>query len=387
MSSAPTVPLFGRRYQLVIDTLDGQTITVSSDPFSLLVQGVGVPAGDTPLRFTFEINTAAMQDMWTATFRIYNLNAATTTTLIQQGSTVTLSAGYLNGQNYGMVWKGRVLWVEFTKENVTDHVLTIQSIVGSDLINGMLNMATGPFQTQRQLLTAMVQAANPSATINDPGGMLNATAQLPCPKVFDPVKQPRHYLSDAARKANTWGFPDFAGNVNLLSLTAAPTVAPGASQALANAQAQTDIVLAGPDLIYSTPPPVGFTGQLDPSITYSIIGTPKQTLIADTQWGVAFKVLCDARLLVQAQPLMVKIDASVLIEQAPVSFNAPPPVLSKSGIYAVVAVGHYGDSRGNEWYTEVLALGTTGTSIGFPSSDGKDNRYIQTNQTNPQGGN
>ena len=371
MSAQPTPYLFGRRYLLTINTTDGKTITVSSDELGL-----------NPLKFTFECQTSAMADMWTATFEIYNLNYQTTGTVINQGSTITLSAGYLAGQNYGVIWTGKVLWCEFAKRNVTDHVLVVQSLVGGDLINGMVNLATGPFQTQRQIITAMAKAAN--LTIKDPGGMLNSTDQLPCPVVL--FGQPRHYIRQAARKANTWGFPDFAGNINILQLTAqTPTVTPTAGSSTSNTVdfglESTPVPAAPqPEIIYSVPIAAGSSLTPDPTISYSIIGTPKQTLIADVQWGVAFKVLCDSRLQVKNPPMLIKIDVSAVIEQVPVSFGAPPPVLSQSGIYAVVAVGNYGDSRGNEWYTEVLALGTSGTMIGFPSSEGKDNRYINTQQ-------
>jgi hypothetical protein len=345
MSTQPYPGLFGRRYELSIQTTSGDTITVSSDSFE-----------PEALKFTYEIETSAMSDMWTATFEIYNLDLQTITTLINQGSSITLQAGYQNGQQYGIIWTGKVLWAEFSRKNVTDQILTIQSIAGGDLINKMVSLATGPFQTQRQLLLQMCQAAN--LTVNDPGNMINNTDQLPSPKVF--FGQSRKYIGDAVRTANTWGFPSFTpGEVNILALKLTSSV---------------------PEIIYSSPIPVTSRLQADPTISYTIIGTPKQTLIADTQWGIAFKVLCDSRLKVQAIPQLIKIDQSVLIDQTPFSFGAPPPVLSKTGNYCVVAVGNYGDTRGNEYYTEVLAIGTSGTMIGFPSSDGKDNRYISTQQ-------
>jgi hypothetical protein len=385
--STQALPLFGRKYDLIITTTAGEVIPVSSSASDTLGDA---QAGEQPLKFTFEIDTSALADMWTATFKIYNLNYATSTTLINQGSTVQLSAGYVNGQNYGVIWIGKVLWVEVTKENVTDYVLTIQSVVGSNLINKQLSLATGPFQTQRQLITQMAQAAN--LTIQDPGGMLNNTAQLPCPKVF--FGQPRDYLRTAARQANTWGFPDFAGNINILSLTYVPKTPSGQQNPngldpdllAAVLQQGQPTPNTNPEIIYSTPIPPGSTVTPDPAITYSIVGTPRQTLINDTNWGIGFKVLCDSRLTIKALPQLIKIDASALIEQAAFAFGTPPPVLSQSGVYAVVAIAHYGDSRANAWYSQVLALSVgQGTSIGFPSAQGKDNRYINTTQSNPQG--
>ena len=340
MSSTPATPyLWGRAYSLIIETTQGDTLPVSSDAFE-----------PEALRFTFEIETAAMADMWTATIKIYNLNYQTSSFVIGQGSTVTISAGYQNGQQYGVIWQGTVLWVEFTKVNVTDHVLTIQSVVGSKQVTNFVSMATGPFQTQRQLLMAMCKQAN--ITLNDPGNMLDSANQLPCPKTF--WGQPKKFINDAARTANTWGFPDFAGNTNILSMTLASDT---------------------PELTYA--PPIAAGSNVSPSsgVSYTIVGTPKQVLVAGQLWGVSFTVLLDSRLTITAQPQLIKVDSSAIIEQAPASFGAPPPVLSQNGQYAVVGLGHVGDTRGNEWYSEVLAVTTAGTMVNFPSVKGKDNRY------------
>jgi hypothetical protein len=348
MSTPSITPyLWGRAYSLTIQTTQGDTISLSSDTFE-----------PEALRFTFEIETAAMVDLWTCTIKIFNLNYSTASIVIGQGSTVQISAGYQSGQQYGTIWNGTVLWVEVTKERATDSVLMIQSIVGDNQINPHMSFAAGPYQTQRQLVMQMAKAAG--FTVNDPGNMIDDTAQLPCPKVF--FGQPKDYMHDAVRNANTWGFPDFEGGFNVLSLKLASET---------------------PELIYAAPIPAGSNVQPQPGLSYSIISTPKQVLVADTLWGVSFKVLLDSRLRISAMPQLIKIDASALIEQAAASFGAPPPILSTTGQYAVVALGHIGDTRGNEWYSEVLAVQTAGVQIGFPSSDGKDNRAIRT----AQGGN
>jgi hypothetical protein len=345
MSTPSTFPLFGRRYLVEIEMTDGSALTVSSDSFE-----------PEALRVEFECELTALADRWLCTCEITNLNFATTGTIVKQGATLTISAGYQSGQNYGLVWTGKILWAEWTKRNVVDTVLTLQCVIGMDkLVNNLVNMATGPFQTQSQIVLAMAQRASTPFTIVDPGNVLDAatTGQLPRPVVM--FGQPRDYLERAARQANTYFFPDFSGNVNILNLKQ-----PNGT----------------PTVIYSTPIPIGSTLQPDPSITYSIVGTPKQVLVSDALYGVSFRVLMDSRVQIKNPPMIVKIDASVLIDQAPQSFGAPPPVLSQTGTYAVISVTHIGDTRGQAWYTEIVAVNLIGDQLGLPSTNGKDNRYI-----------
>jgi hypothetical protein len=349
MSTTSLVPLFGRNYSLTITTTGGEVIEVSSSSFE-----------PEALNFRFEAHCTALADRWFCDIEIFNLNNATTAIVVQQGSKVEISAGYQVGSNYGLVWAGVVLWSEFTKKDVVDHVLTLQSVAAMPILqNNFVNFATGPFQKQSQLMLAMAQRATTPFTLFDPGNQLDAVTPgtLPRPVVF--FGQPQHYLDQACRQANTGYFVGFDGVANVTQLAVQSTV---------------------PLVTYASPLPTGSTATPDPSVSYSIVGTPKQILVTDALFGVSFKVLMDARIKITNPPMVVKIDNSVLIEQARQSFGAPPPVLSQDGIYAVVDVSHIGDSRGNAWYSEVTAVNLIGDQLGLPSAIEKDNSYISVNQ-------
>jgi hypothetical protein len=92
------------------------------------------------------------------------------------------------------------------------------------------------------------------------------------------------------------------------------------------------------------------------SINYTIIGTPKQI-----PEGVSMRVLLDARLVVTAPALSVGI-SDTIIEQMLVAPSTDTnssnlyPILSQNGVYAIAAAHHRGDTRGNDWYTDVTCI-------------------------------
>ena len=116
-----------------------------------------------------------------------------------------------------------------------------------------------------------------------------------------------------------------------------------------SAMGQLDSGKNDPDYVYSPPLPDDWAGS-PPSMTtsYSIVGSPQQT-----DCGVEFSVLLDPRINVKMPPLLVKIDNSVIRQitlPIPLGFTMP---LANDGSYVVAKVRHHGDTRGNEWTTDI----------------------------------
>ncbi len=195
MSTQSTIPLFGRRYDLTVTTQAGDSIVVSSDSWD-----------PEALRITFDIQLTGYQAMWTAFISVYNASPALIQTVINQGASVVLNAGYQVGSNYGTIFSGKVLRSMFEKENVTDYKLTMQCVTGMpELINELLSFATGPFQTQSQLIAAMAAKASTPYNVNIATPL--KTGQLPRPVVF--FGSHRDYIEDIARDNNlSWTFAD-----------------------------------------------------------------------------------------------------------------------------------------------------------------------------------
>ena len=345
MASKSTLPLFGRRYNLTITTQAGDVITISSDAWE-----------PEALRFTFDVQLNGFSATWQALISIYNTNDKLTQTAIRQGSTVVLNAGYQVGNNYGNIFSGKVLRSTFEKENVTDYKLTLQCITGmTEYINDLLNFATGPFQSQAQIIAQMASNASTPFQYNIASPLKQG--QLPCPVVV--FGEPKHHLEDIARDNNMVWNTDAAGTLNIGQIETNSTT---------------------PDLIYSSPIPPGSTVKPDASINYSIVGTPQQE-----NDGVSFRVLLDSRPQVKLPCMCIKIDGTVIRQQPAIALNQFPPVLAQDGTYALAAVKHVGDSRGNAWYTEMMLFLTAGQKAVLlgDGSTNQDIRQPNLGQPNP----
>jgi hypothetical protein len=348
--STSTVPLFGHKYDLTISFLDGSDdLTLSSDDWE-----------PEALRFTFDINQTGYQATWDAEICVYNLNDKTNKQLlVTQGAVVTLNAGYQTGSNYGLIFSGIVLRAMFEKQNVTDYKLTMQCITGmQQFLNAVVNFASGPFQTQAQLIAQIAQNASHPFQVGTTSPLLE-TQRLPCPKIL--FGAPKFYIEQMARHHNlTWTATQSGLFIQNLDLSE-----------------------PNPDLIYSPAiPPGDDITQPDPSITYSIQGTPQQV-----DQGVVFRVMLDARLQISIPPQGVKIDNKV-VRQQPVAIGVFPPILSQDGIFAVIGIRHIGDSRGNEWTSEIHGIITTAQKAIFGKAGTQDLRNANTNPSgvsNPNG--
>jgi hypothetical protein len=202
-------------------------------------------------------------------------------------------------------------------ENAIDNKLILNCIDGLSLIYGnnyaSLTFAAGVDQQ------AVVQGVANQAVTPIPLGTLMAnlqSKQLPRGKVIfaDPSKVFRDIAQD--NNSQFW-FSD--GQMNIVSYCNVP---PGQSL-----------------IIYL--PPIG-----------GLIGYPEQV-----DAGVQFKVLMNPSIVLAWPPMDITFDSKVQINEQEVQYGSQQlPYILSSGSYKVVKVSHYGDTRGNDWYTEALAM-------------------------------
>lgn len=329
MSTAPqTNPYFGRRWQLDVrkpGASSGTTdiLTLSSDTFQ------------NSLRMTFDVQTVWYQWYWEARIQIWNPNEQVANFLLTQGNTsgnpapaspsgsagplqqgleVVLSAGY-QAPNYGVIWDGYVVQPMFERIDSVDFVITLYCVIGLDL-NSRNNLgAVYDTQfTQQQIVTKMAQDCYRPITVGRVSSTLSKS--LSFPKVV--FGTPGKYFSEIANDNNAAWWLDQKGVFNVSDLTK--------------------------DFPTTVKPGMTFTP------TTGIIGTPVQT-----QLGVNCRLLLNPNIAVSNPPMAIKIDNTVIqqLQRSVGDQAASVSVLSQSGVYAVIGARHHGDTRGNDWYTDV----------------------------------
>jgi hypothetical protein len=341
MSSTSSIPLWGQAWSLTVyyATADGGSdyVTIESTAWEPL-----------SLRVTFDVLQAMNKTpFWDATINIYNLGSDTALNLYLNATWATLSAGFQTGPNkYSVIWNGPVFQTLFTRENVVDQKLTLYCVAFPNTANFLpQSFSVGTFFSQQQLVAQMIVNANLPA-LGTGGGVV--TQGKVAAQRMNAVQYPRGntvfgtlpaYLSQMAGSngLQTW----FDGNAAYIS--------------------EVDTGLRTPNYIYAPPYPPGGDQEtpVPAGTTQSIIGTPEQT-----QEGVNFNLLLDPRIGVQLPPLLVQLVRTQItqLQRTPYVGSSPITTLATPDaanlMFFVTQVRHVGDTRGNDWRTEVTGWST-----------------------------
>ena len=336
--STSTIPLWGQAWELTV-----QTATATGTVSTVLTSNAWEPEA---LRMTFEVVQSMLPSpWWYADIIVYNLDTPVIQDILLNATWVTLKAGFQTGPTLSsIIWDGPILQVLFDREQVVDFRVTLHCVANPLVMDEIVGLSAGPFSSQQQLLARMVGQINqntttPIPTLDQANGTLSAYGQ----QALSAKQYPRgntvfgkvgKYLTQIAddQFMTTWR----DGSKVYISEFSTGETSPA------------------PDYIYSPPLPPNVTASLPPGTTSSIIGTPRQT-----PFGVIFTVLLDPRLKVQLPPLVAQLTRT-LIAQLPVQpgQTASTPLTANLNFF-VSQVRHTGDSRGNDWYTEVTGYSTT----------------------------
>lgn len=306
MSSSPTIQ-FGRAAKLFV--LNEQNAYDLSD-----------------MRFTFQIRANDEETPNTAAIRIYNLALGTIRLLIEEFNFVTLSAGYEG--NLATIFTGTITQFRRGKESNVDSYLDIFAADGDMPYNqskSNFSMGAGASQVQifRQYMADM-RAVSPNVSV-DPNAEHFLTmfgGILPRGKVA--FGATRDYLRDLADTNNVrWSIQN--GVVTLIQLS---SYLPGEAVKINSLTGMIGVPEASDNGI-------AVRCLLNPSIKigHAIMinnGDITQTTIKDNAYPGIDGVL------------IAGID--------------PNPNSENDGIYRVLVIEHSGDTRGQEWYTEIVCI-------------------------------
>lgn len=287
---------------------------------SLLVGDAGGQALDlSELRFHFVIQRGDLQTPNSARVRVYNVSRQTDQLLRspQEFGRVVIQAGYAG--NYGIIFNGTIKQVRSGRESTTETYLDITAADGDSAYNFAVvavSLAAG------SVLDDHVNAVLPSlAAKGVTKGYVPSFASNPLPRgkiIFGDTKEA---LRNIARNAQTtWSIQD--GQLQMVPITA---YMPG------------DIAV-----INSQTGMIGLPEQIQNGIKVRVLLNPNIKIGSAIQIDEAS---------IQRLELGVGINQQV---QNQIALNQAR--IDRDGIYKVLVAEHTGDTRGEDWYTEILAI-------------------------------
>ena len=341
-SPTSTIPLFGQAWEL--------TITYATQGGSQDLVIASTTWQPEALRITFDVLQAMNSSpLWYADIAVYNLNDATKQNILLNATWATLKAGFMIGQNrYSTIWSGSVFQTIFTREDVVDQKVTLHCVASPRFTDDdILAFSMGPFSSQQKLLATIA-----SDTELPPFSAMQGT--------LGTVAEQRLAATQYPRGNTVFGRP--AKFIAQLADSNFLQSWQDGSQAYLS-EVFTD--KQTPDLIYAPPYPPGSipaTQQLPAGTTQSLTGTPQQI-----QQGVVFTVLLDPRLRVGLPPQLVQLvrlkSLNAITRNPDPNSEQLPTALSANLTFFVTQVRHVGDTRGNDWHTEVTGYSTAYAQI------------------------
>ncbi len=277
------------------------------------------------LRVVFDIRRGDTQTPNSARIRVYNLSETTRQRMEYEFTRVVLQGGYEG--NYGILFDGQVKQIRRGRDSQTDTYLDITAADGDSAYNfAVVNTTMAAGSTPADHVAAACTAMNPYGVTQ---GYVPPLPTNPLPRGRVMFGMARDFLASTARTTQTvWSIQD--GRVVLI-----------------------------PETSY-------MPGEI-PVITFEtgMVGLPEQT-----QNGITIKMLLNPSVKIGT---LIKIDnrsvqlreRSLNVKQQAEEANvAERNRLQNDGYYYVMLASHSGDTRGNDYYTEVVCLAADVT-VGF----------------------
>ena len=294
-------PNYMRKWKISVLLKSGVTLVLSSSE---------AEASGGALRCVFSVDRPGYQAPYYADIDVYNLSNETENLIFEQGEIVTIEAGYQEG-NFGPIWEGDLYQAFLERENVVDYKMTLHCIDGLGLFdNNLTSMALAAGSTPADTISAVTGSAVNEIPVQYVTRYLKVN-QLPRGRTF--FCSPRKVLEQVIRDNNSQMFIK-GGELNISKITDQSVI----------------------------------SAVVSPST--GLVGTPRQI-----QYGVQFVSLLNPNLDIFAPPMTVKLDQSQIRIQK-VYQGQLQSRLDEDGFYKVVKVHHFGDTRGNDWFTEVTGV-------------------------------
>lgn len=267
------------------------------------------------LRIKFSVKRSNAMTPNAADIRVYNLERETAERINNKEFTrVVLQAGYEG--NYGVIFQGSIKQIIVGRESGTDTFIEIIASDGDLAYNfAVVSSSLAKGSVQQNQVDACVKAMSKLGVTSGGNTVVPATPKLPRGKsLFGNAKD---YLRDSAHTTqSSWSIQD-------------------------------EKVVFVPKNAYLPGQAVVLTSET------GMIGTPQQTL-----QGVNTKCLLNPNIQIATKIQLNNTSVQRLAINLSVpgtAANIPAP-LTTDGIYFTLVAEHVGDTRGIEWYTNLVLL-------------------------------
>ncbi|WP_430226844.1 phage protein [Paraburkholderia tropica] len=296
---------YGRKISLIVGQSSGDALDLSG------------------LRIVFDVERGDIDTPNSAHIRVYNVSDNTARLVEAEFTRVVLQAGYEG--NYGIIFDGSIVQVRRGRESPTDTYLDISAADGDAAYNfATVNATLAAGATQSDIVKVCADAMAPY------GVSVGYVADLPA----NPLARgkvlfglARDHLRSVSRSTNClWSIQD--GQLQIVPET---SYVPG----------QVPVINA----------------------KSGMIGMPEQT-----QNGISVRMLLNpsikiGRLIKLDNSSIQKYEYSLAVSQQVANRNAAlQNKINGDGLYYVMNSQIWGDTRGNDWYTEVICLAVDATA-------------------------
>jgi hypothetical protein len=286
------------------------------------------------LRFKFKTTANDVETPNTAQVRVYNLNEQTQKQAISEYQTVIINAGY-QGQ-LGTIFKGTIKQFKIGKESNVDSFLDIYAADGDIQYNfATINASLQKKTTGVAQLNALANSMDLPVNGQAPGFLQDNGGIIPAPRGKVMFGLARYYLRDLANSYQCrWSIQD--GVLTMIPLTGyleGEAVKLNSSTGMVGVPEATD---QGIQIQALLNPKFAVGGQVqlnNKDITATVI---KQQF---------FPGLADISLV-----------ATVAGQSQNPQLQTSPVDSSLDGFYRILVIEHEGDTRGNEWYSNLTCL-------------------------------
>jgi hypothetical protein len=273
------------------------------------------------LKIAFDVLKTDTETPNKAQVKIWNLADDTAQKIKDEFDTVILNAGYK--AKMGLIYKGNIIQVRRLRERVVDKILEITMGDGDEgYIYAITNKTLAAGATQKDILDTAIE---PMKAFGIELGYCPDLGDGKLPRGKTIFRNSRDVIADICKTTNTtWSIQD--GRIDIVP---------------------KDKAIPGQAYLISPS-----TGMID---------SPKQT-----NKGIQVKCLLNSEIHVAST---IKIEGD--IEEASVSKgkgkekkgeDKPPAKLASDGIYRVIQCRYRGDTWGNDWFCEIVAVAMDDTS-------------------------